>query len=129
MSEFATPLPSGMRVRHIQATSTVVNGKTVVTPVLDAEGHEIELYVVDVPLAIEAAEGTLAERRALIDGFVADIQAKGPDLALVRAQAVAEQEDPAAAETAFTAAQQAATVTQELAPGDAVAGAPTVQGG
>jgi hypothetical protein len=101
MSEFSTPLPSGLRVRHIQ--TQLVNGKA--APVLDGAGQEIELWAVDVPQHIEAVDGTKQERQAVIEGFVADIQTKGPDLALVRADAVIAKQDPAAAETAFVAAQ------------------------
>lgn len=105
MSEFSTPLPSGMRVKDIQTTSAIVNGKTVVTPVLDSQGKEIEIYAVQVPQSIEAVEGTAAERKAVLDGFVADMQAKEPEIALLRATARIDKQDPEAAETAFTAAQ------------------------
>lgn len=101
MSDFSTGQPSGLRVRQIQVDA---KGK----PVLDANGQEIETVVVHVPIAVEAAGG------AVIAGFVADIQAKGPDLALVRADAAIAGQDPTVAETAFTAAQAAATV--ETAP-------------
>jgi hypothetical protein len=95
MSEFSTPLPSGMRVRQIQ--TQLVNGKP--APVLDAQGQEVELWAVDVPQMIEAAGG------AVVDGFVTDIKAKGADIALVRAGASIAGTDPTVAENAFSTAQ------------------------
>src|SRR4051812_49291663 len=99
MSDFSTPLASGLRVRTIQTRVVGTDpktGKPLVAAALDEHGHEIELSAVDVPLHIEAA-GAPA-----ITGFVADIQTKGADVALVRADAVIAGTDPAAAETAFT---------------------------
>jgi hypothetical protein len=124
MSDFSTPLPSGLRVRHIQTTTVVVAGKPVVTPVLDARGQEIELYAVAVPLHLEGADSPRAARAAAIDAFVQDIQAKGPELALVRAAAVLKGTDPAVAETAFTTAQRAGNVAAEVALGDAIVAPP-----
>lgn len=119
MSEFKTVLPSGMRVRQIQ-TQTVPDpktGKATVVPVLDAQGNEIELYAVHVPQILEACDGTVAERQVIIDGFVADIQAKGQDIALVRANARMTKQDPNAAEAAHLAAQAAAVApTPPIAP-------------
>lgn len=43
----------GMRIRRIQTERKVINGKTVVVPVLDDQGQEIELFSVDVPQEIE----------------------------------------------------------------------------
>lgn len=63
---------------------------------------------VPVPLAVEAAEGTRAQRTATIDGFVADFQAKGIELALVRADARLAGSDPSVAEAAFVTAQATA---------------------
>lgn len=44
----------GMRLRRIQTTTKTVNGKSVVVPVLDDHGQEIELWSIDVPREIEA---------------------------------------------------------------------------
>lgn len=120
MSEFSTVLPSGMRVRDIK--TKLVGGKPV--PDLDANGQEQELSVVHVPQSIEAAEGTAAERKAAIDGYVADRQVKSEEVALVRATARMAKQDPAAAESAFTAAQLAGNVAQEVALGDTIAAQP-----
>lgn len=100
MSEFSTPLPSGLRV--FDGVNTV-----------------------HVPQSIEAVDGTAAVRKAVIEGFVSDMKGgRSPEVSLVRASAVAKGADPVAAETAFAAAQQAANVQAEVALGDALAAQP-----
>jgi hypothetical protein len=55
------PPASGFTVRHIRTTTVteVVDGATVtrVVPMLDANGQEIEISSIDVPLEIEAEGG------------------------------------------------------------------------
>lgn len=125
MSEFSTPQGGGVRAREIQVTRTVdpKTGATIVTPVLDANGREIELSVVVIPQHIEAVEGTRLQRAVVLDDFVADMKTKSADVALLRAAATMSGADPAAAESAFTAAQAAGAVAA-ASPGAAVAPQP-----
>jgi hypothetical protein len=44
----------GTRIRQVQTVTKVVAGKPVVTPVLDGQGQEIELWSIDVPPELEA---------------------------------------------------------------------------
>jgi hypothetical protein len=89
--------------------------------VQDANGQEIELWSVPVPMHVESTGATFAEHTAVVEGFVTDHRAKGPDVALVRAAARIAKTDPDAAETQFTAASAAHDVakqiTLESAPG------------
>lgn len=54
-----------LRVRHIKTTSVPTEDGSKIVPARDEQGHEIELYSIDVPQEIEAEGG------AAIDAFVA----------------------------------------------------------
>lgn len=67
-------IPSGLRIREIltQTITETVDGVPVlrVVPSLDAEGHEIEVYSIPIPQAVEA-EGTDA-----VTAHVADVKSR-----------------------------------------------------
>lgn len=53
-----------LRVRHIETETVVVDGKEITRPKLDADGHEIEIYSIEIPPEIEA------EGQAAIDTYI-----------------------------------------------------------
>jgi hypothetical protein len=64
------PVPSGLRVREILVERKMIDGKLVITPALDEQGQEIEVYSIPVPQHIEA-EGAEA-----IEAHVAELKTR-----------------------------------------------------